>query len=146
MKILMLFMILLFLTVLNAKEPSFEALRQHERTLVLREFKKLYKKREDIHQNMRQVLKHSRAKNLNKNRLNFFQPIKETHAIEASNVFFSVSDTPCEECGNESDTPDSNNDFSGEISAVEPGTGEPSAGETLSNDIRATAVSPWALK
>ncbi len=91
--------ILLLLMPLRASELTFTALRSEARTLALVEFKKLYKKRQNIHRNLRQVLKHSRAKNLQKNQLSFFQPMsameyEDHHPIEVSNVYVT-GDNPC---------------------------------------------------
>jgi hypothetical protein len=146
---------LLLQSMLVAKELSFESLRQDERTLVLHEFKKLYKIRQDIHQNLRQVLKHSRAKNLNKNHLSFFQPKsieKESnpyqikHPIEASNVFLFDKSENYDETQNTSEVSDGQ-----EISG---GTEVPGSAIDVSDssldappsDIRKSVTSPWALR
>jgi len=88
------FLIGIFLQVtLIASEFSFDDLRKVERALALKEFKKLYKERKNIHYNMRNVLKHARSKSLHKNNLSFFQAKKfnyeESHPLELSNVYLS---------------------------------------------------------
>jgi len=136
------FILFLFFSILYANQLTFERLREQERSLVLREFKKLYKQRQDVHQNLRQVLKHSRAKNLNKTQLSFFQP-KDTHQMEASNVFFTSEIEPCDECNDNLDSVDT---------SVPEFSEDYTAGNEISNDInaptevRSPVVSPWAFK
>jgi len=143
MKILLSLAMVLLFTALNAEELTFEALRQEQRALVLREFKELYKERQDIHQNLRQVLKHVRAKNLGRNQLSFFQPLKESHDMETSNVFFSAvlpdDETPDIDTGGESV---SGGDYSG---GAEPPIETP-VDSVKDENIRPTVVSPWALR
>jgi hypothetical protein len=139
---------------LVAKELSFESLRQDERTLVLHEFKKLYKIRQDIHQNLRQVLKHSRAKNLNKNHLSFFQPKsieKESnpyqikHPIEASNVYlFGESENYDETQSSPAEAGDQ--EISGGIDIPESPIDMPDSSLDIPSDIRKSVTSPWALR
>ncbi len=126
---------------LNAEELTFEALRKYQRELVLREFKALYQERQDIHQNLRQVLKHARAKNLGRNRLSFFQPIKESHDMENSNVFFSAV-TPEEESGDSSVAESDGSEISGAEDLTPPSSQTP----TDDSDVRTTPSNPWAAK
>ena len=97
------FLIAVFLQItLMALEFGFDDLRKVERTLVLKEFKKLYKERKNIHYNMRNVLKHARSKSLHKNNLSFFQAKKfsyeEAHPLELSNVYLSGEVTCNTDC------------------------------------------------
>jgi len=132
----------LFLSTIYANQLTFERLREQERSLILREFKKLYKQRQNVHRNLRQVLKHSRAKNLNKTQLSFFQP-KDTRQIEASNVFFAAEGESSDERNDNLDLAEGNvPEFSG---------GDTSGTEILNdinvpNGVRNPIASPWAFK
>ncbi len=133
--------ILLLLIPVQASELTFTTLRLEARTLALVEFKKLYKKRQNIHRNLRQVLKHSRAKNLQKNQLSFFQPMnamayEEDHLIEVSNVYVTGENPCADDC---QPLPDD-----GEI-GISTGI---DADEVLKEEsgIRYNVVSPWALR
>ncbi len=135
---------------LYADALSFEALRAGERALVLSEFKKLYKERQNLHKNMRQLLKHVRAKQLNKKQLELFQPqsdasgnealfapIDKDHQIEASNVFLGG-------VGCEGNCPVEGDQSVIGISGSE--NSEASYTPQKQNDIRQNVVSPWARK
>ncbi len=140
MKPLLSFAVFLFFAVLKADELTFETLREQQRALVLHEFKALYKQRQDIHQNLRQVLKHARTKNLGRNQLSFFQPFKESHEMETSNVFFSAV-VPDEE------KPDIGTAVPGDISGGDFSGGVETPTESAKDEnIRTMVVSPWALK
>ncbi len=126
------FLILFFLyTTLGALEFSFDDLRTQERILALKEFKALYKKRKNIHYNMRQTLKHARSKNLHKNNLSFFQAksfnYEEDHPMELRTVYLS-SEVVCDgDCQNE--------DIDASTTIQE-----------INSDIRGAVSSPWALR
>jgi len=139
---------------LSAMELSFTSLRLEEKTLALNAFKKLYKERRNVHKSMRQVLKHARAKSLQKNRLSFFQPktveslnYNEEHPLETNGALV-VLQTPCGDACILPSRPDNNDN-----SALPSGTdseGIYDDGSTLSNEddssLRPTTVSPWALR
>jgi len=101
MKYIFLIAVLLQVTLM-ALEFGFDDLRKVERALVLKEFKKLYKERKNIHYNMRKVLKHARSKSLHKNNLSFFQAkkfsYKELHPLELSNVYLNAEVTCSVDC------------------------------------------------
>jgi len=86
-------------------EFTFDDLRKEERIVVLQEFKKLYYKRKNVHQNIRQVLNHARSNSLNKNKISFFQAktkYKKIQAKELNNAYVPT-DISCEvECQNAS--------------------------------------------
>lgn len=140
---------------LYANALSFEALRADERALVLSEFKKLYKERQNLHKNMRQLLKHVRAKQLNKKQLELFQPqsdasgnealfapINKDHQMEASNVF--LGGVGCEgECATNETSVEEDQSV---ISTSESDNSEASYTPQKQNDIRQNVVSPWARK
>ena len=97
MKSIVLIFSLLY-SVVYASEMSFEAFRSSERTMVLKAFKKLYKKRQHIHQNYVQNLKHHRSRTLKRDSLHkstLHSLEDESAQKEPSQVFFQAYD-PCE--------------------------------------------------
>lgn len=140
---------------LQAIELSFTSLRLEEKALVLNAFKKLYKERRHIHKNMRQVLKHSRAKNLQKNRLSFFQPkmpnslnYNEEHPVETNGVLVMLQ-TPCGDACILPSRPDAEGNTDVLPSGTDSG-GTYDDGSIPSQDeqsgVRPTTISPWALR
>ncbi len=141
---------------LSAMELSFTSLRLEEKTLALNAFKKLYKERRHMHHAMRQVLKHARAKSLQKNRLSFFQPkaleslnYNEEHAFETNGALVSIQ----RPCGTECITPPRPEDstYSDEPSEGILSDGSNDGMTTLSHEdesdgVRPVTVSPWALR
>jgi len=157
--------VMIFLLHVNlfASVFSFEELRDNEKELVLEEFKKLYKIRKNIHQNMRQVLKHARSKNLHKKHLSFFQAKghDESYPMELSNVFASGETPTCEaDCQTvpSSDFEDSSTNIDEiasqpispeqEISGGMPEIDTPTEiiPEKESSGIRDSVTSPWAKR
>jgi len=143
---------------LSAMELSFTSLRLEEKTLALNAFKKLYKERRNIHQSMRQVLKHARAKSLQKNRLSFFQPkaveslsYNEEHLFETNGALVELQ-TPCPEgCIAPLPPDDSIYSDSSTIDTVTlPSSVDSHENTTLElseeSSVRPTTVSPWALQ
>ncbi len=137
---------LLYIGSLHAIEISFSSFRTEEKHLALEAFKKLYKKRQNIHRNLRQVLKHSRAKNLQKNHLSFFQA-KSTQ-LENSGVFL-IADDEADMILPES--PDAS------LGDTEIGESESSSGDDINDGsmaedalkedgVRHSVSSPWALR
>jgi len=144
-------MIILFNIPMYALEFGFDDLRKYERLLVLKEFKKLYKERKNIHYNARQVLKHARSKSLSKNNLSFFQAKKfnyeEVHPIEQSNVYLSgevTCDGDCQAPSQITVTDTAPPMIPG--SAVETSTEPSFALEKENTPIRGSIVSPWARR
>ncbi|RUM62831.1 MAG: hypothetical protein DSZ03_06020 [Sulfurimonas sp.] len=148
------FMMILIVTgswQLQALELSFTALRFEEKTLALKAFKKLYKERRNVHKNMRQVMKHARAKSLKKNHLSFFQPkasdtlhYNEEHLFETNGALV-ILQTPCDGCilpprpdNDVSVSSGTNTDAPHEDSDV------PSGNDA--QGVRPTTISPWALR
>ena len=151
------FLILFLPLWLYATSPAFETFRAEERALVLREFKALYKERQSVQQSMRQMLKHARARALNKKHLTFFQPKNdalniespfERHQIEASNVFFcSVG---CEgDCASQDSSTEDTMENSGISSIIGETTADSEVNDipqSSSDDVRQGVISPWARK
>ncbi len=144
---------------LSAMELSFTSLRLEEKTLALNAFKKLYKERRNIHKSMRQVLKHARAKSLQKNRLSFFQPkaieslsYNEEHLFETNGALVELQ-TPCPK-GCIAPSPPDDSIYSGsdttETESNMPPSNDSHDNITLESSkesgIRPTTVSPWALR
>lgn len=99
---------IIFSNFIFALEYSFDDLRKSQKELVLKEFKKLYKERKNIHHNSRHVLKHARSKSLNKNHLSFFQAkgslYEDSMQTELTNVFLSGDVTCGSDCTKESES------------------------------------------
>ncbi len=157
MKYITVFIILLQ-TSLFGIEFSFNDLRSQERILVLKEFKRLYYKRKNIHQNMSQVLKNARSKSLQKNQISFFQAkskYKDEHPGELSNVYLQIS-TPCEQdcqvlqtgANDEMEIPDligdNDNEIDRPINIIDSDTAIDEKVKTT--NIREFAVNPWAKR
>lgn len=145
-------LLLLFLllgTLLEAKPLSMATLRLEERSLTLAEFKTLHKQRQSIQHNIRQTLKHTRLKHLNKKRLSAMQ-----NSRSATELLFMrqstymrdlkenyVTDTPPEtqEGSNTSTTPD----LSGGVDAgiAPPTSNNP---DPANEGVRNGTANPWA--
>ncbi len=140
---------------LSAMELSFTSLRLEEKTLALKAFKKLYKERRNVHKSFSQVLKHARAKSLQKSRLSFFQPktleslnYNEAHLFETNGVLVELQSS----CGDTCILP-SRPDHDGDNTVLPSETDSEGVYEdssTLSQEeessLRPTMVSPWALR
>ena len=128
------FLIVIFLDLtLSALELSFEDLRKMEKSSVLQEFKKLHKERKNTHSRIRQVLKHARSKNLNKNSISFFQA-KNTSYIELRKVYVDELLT-CESCVLT---------FTSSANIIGDNT-PPITGE-INSAIRGTIKNPWSRR
>ena len=151
------FLIVIAIT-LNALEFSFKDFREAEKILVLKEFKKLYKERKNIHYNMRQVLKHARSKNLHKNRISFFQAknstYRESYLVELNNLYVEdefICDFECNKeilespqdatgiAGDATNIVEEDSDFANTMP-------EYTIPQDENSDIRGTVKSPWARR
>jgi len=152
------FLIGIFLQItLMALEFSFDDLRKVERALVLKEFKKLYKERKNIHYNMRNVLKYARSKSLHKNNLSFFQAKKfnyeEAHTLEQSNVYLG-GEIPCSvNCKGDLDTetivdkPSFGIELElGQSNVADSNLIPTSTAKKIGPPVRSSVVSPWARR
>lgn len=147
--------ILLVLTLLNintfSAELSFEELRKSEKALVLKEFKKLFKHRKNIHYNIRQTMKHARSKNLHKNHISFFQAknsnYEQTHQMELSDVFFGTEIICKDNCQSTSTETDSSLEILPETPHVpEDISPDNPIIEEENNNIRNSIQNPWMRK
>jgi len=163
MKYLFLAITLLHVNIF-AKDLSFEELRKSEKSLVLKEFKKLFKHRKNIHYNIRQTLKHARSKNLRKNNISFFQAknsnFQQNHQMEFSNVFFATEVTcenNCKDYTQEANTEIPTIDDSDSIQVTSPTDSDSDIELDFDNDngsvveetnskVRNSINSPWAKK
>lgn len=156
-----LFVLLLFLIVsLKAGNIDFKLLREKEKSLVLDEFKKLYKERLHIHKNLKQLLKYSRSKKLQKQQLTFFQPkdstethaemfapmsYEKTHQIEASNVYAPVDIETQTTATADNATPNDMDSVTDETTGIIPTTPKDNENieESTSQNIRGNIPNLW---
>jgi len=151
MKYILFILILLHVNIF-AQELSFQEIRKYEKSLVLKEFKKLFKNRKNIHAKIRQTMKHARSKNLYKNHISFFQAknsnYEQTHQLELSDVFFGKN-ILCEGDCNDDYTEVNDAATDGLEDPLDTGLSTPSPddiGEEINNNIRNYVQNPWMKK
>jgi len=150
-----------FFYIADASTISFEELRKSERAEALKNFKKLYKVRQNIHYNVPYSLKNARSKNLRKNSLHFFQAKsyknEQAQIMELSNSFLSGEVTCDTGCKNDEKLPEITEGIIGVSTTVAPPTipgiieadnaATSSASiQTQSAPVRKTVSSPWVRR